>query len=212
MGSRRALDSRLFDLTRPDYSCLTQRRLRHAVVPNHVRQSHRASRRAFLKAGAAGAVALLFVRSLNAAELPDASSGRALPRAAKDIFAAIVPVLLDGALPTGAESAGARSETLRAIEDAIAGLPSAARNELADLVSLLDFAPTRCLLAGVWSPWSEASSASIAAFLDRWRESRFTLLRSAYGALHQIVFAAWYAQPRAWAAIGYAGPPVVPSA
>jgi hypothetical protein len=181
-------------------------------VPDHVRQSFRASRRRFLKTGAAGAVTLLFVRSLNAAELPDPSSDRALPQAARDIFGAIVPVLLDGALPTGAGSAGARSATLRAIEDAIAGLPSAARSELGDLVSLLDFAPTRCLLAGVWSPWSEASSASIAAFLARWRDSRFSLLRSAYSALHQIVFAAWYAQPRAWPAIGYAGPPVVPSA
>jgi hypothetical protein len=181
-------------------------------VPDYVRPSFRASRRTFLKAGAAGAVALVFARALNGAELPDASSGRALPQAARDVFGAIVPVLLDGALPVGPESARVREETLRAIEGAIAGLPSATRNELSDLVSLLDFAPTRCLLAGVWSPWPEASSASIAAFLDRWRESRFTLLRSAYGALHQIVFAAWYAHPRAWPAIGYAGPPVVPSA
>jgi len=25
--------------------------------------------------------------------------------------------------------------------------------------------------------------------------------------LHQLVFAAWYADPRAWPATGYAGPP-----
>ena len=41
----------------------------------------------------------------------------------------------------------------------------------------------------------------------RWRDSRFELLRSAYAALHQLVFAAWYANPRAWFATGYAGPP-----
>jgi hypothetical protein len=96
---------------------------------------------------------------------------------------------------------------LLAIEETIAGLAPAARDEVGELCSLLDFAPTRCLVAGVWSPWSRASATSVAAFLERWRESRFVLLRSAYEALHQIVLGAWYAQPRAWPAIGYAGPP-----
>jgi hypothetical protein len=63
------------------------------------------------------------------------------------------------------------------------------------------------LIAGVWSPWDEASPASIGTFLDRWRDSRLALLRSAYGALHQLLFAAWYGNSNAWPAIGYAGPP-----
>jgi hypothetical protein len=75
------------------------------------------------------------------------------------------------------------------------------------LFALLAFAPTRCLVAGVWSPWPEASAESIAAFLVSWRDSRFALLRSAYEALHQIVYGAWYGNPRSWPAIGYAGPP-----
>ena len=98
-------------------------------------------------------------------------------------------------------------EALAAVEEAISGLPPAAREELGELFSLLDFAPTRCLVAGVWSTWGEATNESIAAFLARWRDSRFALLRSGYGALHQIVLGAWYAQPRAWTPIGYAGPP-----
>lgn len=141
-----------------------------------------------------------------------AASGFALPPATRAIFAALVPVLLDGALPSGADAAAARTEALQAIEQTIAGLPPAARAELAELFSLLDFAPTRCLVAGVWSPWPEASTEAIAGFLDRWRLSRFALLRSGYGALHQIVLGAWYAQSRAWAGIGYAGPPSLRSA
>jgi hypothetical protein len=180
-------------------------------VSHHAYLSFRASRRTFLKTGVAGAAALLIVRSLNAETLTDAPRRPALTPAARDIFAAIVPVLLAGAFPIGPELASARAETIAAIEDAIAGLPPASRSELAELLSLLDFAPTRALVAGVWSPWSEASESSIAAFLARWRDSRFALLRSAYGALHQIVFAAWYAQPRAWPPTGYAGPPSIPS-
>jgi hypothetical protein len=162
-----------------------------------------------LKAGVAGVAALVLVRWLNAAALPAASRASALTQAGRDIFEAIVPVLLEGALPIGAQNRAARDDTVRAIEEAIAGLPPPSRDELAQLVSLLDFAPTRCLVAGVWSRWPEASSASIAAFLARWRDSRFTVLRSAYGALHQIIFAAWYAQPRAWPATGYPGPPPI---
>src|SRR5947208_2488631 len=59
------------------------------------------------------------------------------------------------------------------------------------------------------APWPEASFASVTAFLTRWRDSRFALLQSAYGALHQLVMAAWYGSPNAWPAIGYAGPPLL---
>jgi len=153
-------------------------------------------------------VALALVRWLREPTASPASLPRfALSPATRDIFAAIIPVMLDGALPSGTEASAARSDTLQAIEAAIAGLPPASREELGELFSLLDFAPTRSLVAGIWSPWPEASAEAIAAFLDRWRTSRFALLRSGYGSLHQIVLGAWYAQPRAWPAIGYDGPP-----
>jgi hypothetical protein len=168
------------------------------------------SRRTLLKAGAAGAAALLFARWLYtpaAAPAQSAESASALDPAARTIVAAVIPVFLDGALPEGPEASSARAAALAGVERAIAGLPPATRKELADLFALLAFPPTRCLLAGVWSPWPEATRDAIASFLARWRDSRFVLLRSAYAALHQLVFSAWYADPRAWPAIGYAGPP-----
>ena len=153
---------------------------------------------------------MLFVRWISAPTAsPEPRPRFALAPSSRAMLAAIASVFLEGALPVGAESSAARTETLAAIEQAISGLPPATREELAELFSLLEFAPTRCLVAGVWSPWEEASNTSVAAFLDRWRDSRFALLRSAYGALHQIVFGAWYAQPSAWPPTGYAGPPEV---
>jgi hypothetical protein len=169
------------------------------------------TRRTLLKAGVAGAAALIFARWLytaTSATVP-APSEAALDADARAIVAAIIPVLLDGALPEGEDAARARQEALAAAEQAISGLPPATRKELDQLFSLLAFAPTRCLIAGVWSPWPEASHDSIAAFLERWRASRFALLRSAHDALHQIVLGAWYGMPRAWPAIGYAGPPAL---
>jgi len=186
------------------------RRVAPLIVSNPVPATFRISRRTLLKAGVAGGAALLLARwlytSTSPAQLP---SHPALDSSARTILAAIIPVLLEGALPIGPEQPAAHAKTLAAVEQTIAGLPPATREELAELFSLLAFAPTRGLVAGVWSPWSEASTETIAAFLARWRDSRFTLLRSAYGALHQLVLAAWYAQPPAWPPTGYAGPPTL---
>jgi hypothetical protein len=178
------------------------------LLPNSDPTTLRISRRTLLKAGVAGGAALLLARWLYTPTSPPARpTPNALDPGARAIVAAIIPVLLDGALPSGSEAPAARADTLAAVEVAIAGLSPATRKELADLFSLLGFPPTRCLVAGIWSPWPEATRESIASFLTRWRDSRFDLLRSAYAALHQLVFAAWYADPRAWPATGYAGPP-----
>ena len=175
----------------------------HRVSPN-------ITRRTLLKAGVAGGVALILARwlytQLSTPTLPDARFV-ALDAGAREIVNAIVPVLLEGALPASPGADAARAEVVANVDLAIDGLPPEARKQLDQLFALLAFAPSRCLIAGVWSPWPEASSASVTAFLTRWRDSRFALLQSAYGALHQLILAAWYGSPNAWPAIGYPGPP-----
>lgn len=171
------------------------------------------TRRTFLVAGAAGGAALTLAwwwrgrdrpRQIDRTQPPLA----ALDAAAPAIVAAIIPVLLDGALPVAdPERSAAIAEALADVGRAIAALPPATQSELGELFALLGFAPARIVLARVGSPWSEASRDEVAAFLERWRASDFALLRSAYRALHQIVLAAWYGNPRAWPAIGYPGPP-----
>ena len=91
-----------------------------------------------------------------------------------------------GRAARGSRGRRARAQIVANVDQAIAGLPPEARKQIDQLFALLAFAPTRCLIAGVWSPWPEASPAAIAAFLARWRDSRFALLQSAYGALHQL--------------------------
>lgn len=180
-------------------------------LPNADPTPIRITRRTLLKAGIAGGAALLLARWLYSAtsEAPRAAASResATSENARAILSAIIPVLLDGALPPATGAASARDEALAGALQAIAGLPPATRKELDQLFALLAFPPTRSLVAGVWSPWPEASAESISAFLAAWRDSRFALLRSAYEALHQIVYGAWYGNPRSWPAIGYAGPP-----
>ncbi len=174
------------------------------------------TRRTFLFAGLAGSAALTAAWWLRGSR--DDASGRASPpRAdalgtdAAAVLGAVVPVFLDGALPADRAAAqGAVRQTVASVGDAIAGLPPAAQHELAQLFSLLGFAPARIALARVDSPWGEAPPDEVAAFLERWRTSGFLLFRSAYAALHDLVFAAWYGHPGSWAAIGYPGPPELP--
>jgi len=103
--------------------------------------------------------------------------------------------------------ADAIEETVAGVDHAIAGLPPAVRAEIAQLFALLALAPGRRVFAGVASPWSEASAGEVDAFLRAWQSSGWALKRTAYDALHQLVIAAWYANPRSWPAIGYPGPP-----
>jgi len=173
------------------------------------------TRRTFLVAGFAGGAALAAAYWLRGTrEVVPSSTAVAslaqLDREAPAIIAAIVPVLLATALPDDvAERGDAVDETVANVARAIAGLPPFTQKELAELFSLLGLAPTRIAVARVNSPWAQASPDEIAAFLDRWRTSDWKLLRSAYDALHQLVYAAWYGNPRAWSSIGYDGPPVL---
>ena len=168
----------------------------------------RITRRTVLKAGIAGGVVLVLARwivtSYSPRESPEVRPS-ALDPSARAIIAALVPVLLEGALPD--PDSEAHAEIVAGVDRAVAGLPPGSRKELEQLFALLSFAPTRCLVAGVWSSWPQASRESVTEFLASWRDSRFALLRSGYGALHQLILAAWYGNMRSWPAIGYGGPP-----
>jgi hypothetical protein len=168
-----------------------------------------ATRRQFLKAGLVGGAALAALGTYYAMRREKSEPGR-LGANERAIIAAVVPVILAGVLPaSGDERRRAIVKTADGVGVAIAGLSASAQREIAELFGLLGVAPARMLVAGVWPSWENASAADIAAFLERWRTSRFALLRSAYAALHDLVLGAWYGDAGSWAAIGYPGPPEV---
>lgn len=173
------------------------------------------TRRQFLKAGVAAGVGLVLVRlaygpfSKEPSVAPDAEfSYTVLDPSARTIVAALAPVLLDGALPAaGAQHAAALRAVVRGVDIAVAGLPPQVQAEVQQLFALLGFPLTRRWLAGIKPAWLQASNAEIERFLQAWRHSSLALLRSGYQALHQLVLAAWYGNPRSWPRIGYPGPP-----
>lgn len=167
------------------------------------------SRRTFITAGLLGTTALVTARWLAGPHSPAGTQARpALDADGEAIFRAVAGALLAGALPAAPEERRfALDETITGIDAAIAGLSLAAQKELSELIALLALPPVRLALARVRPSWSDAPEEDVRAFLDRLRTSALVLPRSAYGAFHQLVFAAWYGNPRGWTAIGYAGPP-----
>ena len=167
------------------------------------------TRRRFLQVGAAGVAVLVVARVLDRPDAP-AAPLRVLDAGSAAIVTALVPVVLAGAIPAqGAARETAIREVVEAFDRAIAGLSPAVRGEIDDLLGVLRFAPTRAALTGLWQPLERATPEAIAAFLARWRESRFDLLRAGYQALTQLIQASWYDNPGAWGAIGYPGPPTL---
>jgi hypothetical protein len=169
------------------------------------------SRRTFIAAGFVGAAALAAAAWLRGTHAPASGvARRALDADGEAIFAAVAPLLLDGALPhTKAARDAALTQTLDGIDTAVAGLSPSAQAELAQLIALLALPPVRFGVARISNAWPGASPIEVRRFLDNCRDSRFTLMRAAYDALHDLTFAAWYGNQNAWPAIGYPGPPAL---
>ncbi|HEY3181104.1 MAG TPA: hypothetical protein VGL25_19740 [Casimicrobiaceae bacterium] len=166
------------------------------------------SRRTFIFTGAFGIAALVAVRYLP--RTPAQAPLRSLTSDGQAIMSAIVPVMLAGALPDDpSQRHEAIRETVVNIDQAISGLSPLQIREIGQLFTLLALAPVRWSLTFSMRAWDESTANDVDAFLSRLRDSRIALLRAAYDALHQLVFAAWYGNPRAWAAIGYDGPPAI---
>lgn len=183
------------------HSCASAFDARRPLTPLNL------TRRRLIFAGVAGTAVLVAAHWLKPASTVNAP---VLSADAADVMRAIVPALLDGALPDSpVERRAAIEDTVSAVGVAIGGLPPAAREELSTLFALLAFAPVRVAFAGIDVGWRDADMTTTNAFLVRLQKSRWSVKRTAYDALHQLTFAAWYANPRTWPSIGYPGPPLL---
>ncbi|MDX2218751.1 MAG: hypothetical protein SF172_06995 [Burkholderiales bacterium] len=166
------------------------------------------SRRRFLQVGVTGAVVLGAAAWLNHEPDTPAQGMRALNSAQAELIRALAPVILAGMIPTESVARQtALKEVVEAFDRGLAGMSLPVQAEVEQLLGLLTFAPSRALVAGIWTSWPSAREADITAFLLNWQTSRFVLLRAGFQALKQLMQACWFGNPLAWPAMGYALPP-----
>lgn len=168
-------------------------------------------RRQFLKTGLWSGLGLATVSSMTfvlggCSKPPVATNFLLLREGDITLFRALLPVILAGALPTGAAQAKALDETLHSLDELLYYSSEAGHQQLGQLFDLLTFAPTRYLTTGLGHSWAEASAADVDAALQHLKNSGVGLLRSAYIGLLQMSEMAWYLQPQSWVSIGYAHP------
>jgi hypothetical protein len=169
-----------------------------------------AGRRRFLKVGLLGTALLATAHLLGNAYAAPVERRRVIDERARRIVKALVPIVLEGMLPTGeAERARATDDIAAAFEASVTALGAAAQDDLSQLFTFLDFAPTRLAFAGLWQPVEKCSPAELRDFLQRWRFSRVDVQQASYQALTQLIQASWYDMPASWPAIGYPGPPKI---
>jgi hypothetical protein len=168
------------------------------------------SRRQFLKVSTMGAVALSTVSVASVltgcASQPIADGFRLFRDADLDVLRALFPVVMAGRLAPNDKAA--TEKVLHVMDDFLYGTSEAGHKQIHQLFDLLSMPFTRYTVVRLSSPWTTAGAEDIQAFLERWKNSRFDLLRGAYIALTQMMVMSWYQQHETWVSIGYV-PPVV---
>ena len=163
-------------------------------------------RRTLLKLGATSAALLAVVGGAAALIQPGLAQGTLAP-AGREVFRAIAAGVLDKTLP---EQADAKSAALTAllgrIDVLISALPPHAQAELSQLLSILATGAGRRGLAGLSTPWLDASVADVQAALQDMRLSSLAVRQQAYAALHDITAGAYFSESSTWSMLGYPGP------
>lgn len=137
---------------------------------------------------------------------PGVQEGR-LTATGRLVFTHAARGLLEGALPAGATDQTRALEGLMSRIDALVQtLPGHAQAELSQLLAVLGSAPGRRALAGLSSPWAQATVPEIQASLQAMRISSLALRQQGYQALHDITASGWFADRSTWSWLGYPGP------
>lgn len=164
-------------------------------------------RRRLLKLGL-GSGAALALAGVSAAWLsaPSWRGGRLLP-AGQRVVRAVARAVLDGSWPdAGVALAQSLDTHVARMELTLAALAPSVQADVADLLSLLATAPGRVALAGLATPWDEATIVAVQQALQSMRVSRLTLRRQAYHALRDLTLATHFADARTWSLLSYPGP------
>lgn len=163
-------------------------------------------RRRLLKLGA-GAAVLFAIAGTGAALWSPGWRGGQLSSGGRTLFTSVAYAVLDGSLPVDAQQRERAIEAwLPMLEATLGGLPVAARDQLSQLIGLLQVGPARRWLCGLEPAWQAASPREVERALIRLRTADDELRQQIYHALRDLVSASYFSAPSTWIQLGYPGP------
>ncbi|WP_404992242.1 hypothetical protein [Cupriavidus pauculus] len=123
------------------------------------------------------------------------------------LFRALLPAIASDLQRVEAKVRDTRiADALKNIDGTLAAMGQNGQHELRKLLDLLSSTPLRWAIAGVRSPWDQATPEQVRAFLARWRASRFATLNAGGVVLVKLTSVAYFVMPDTWQASGYPGP------
>lgn len=164
-------------------------------------------RRSFLRLSA-GAAVVLALAGGSAALLttPGLVDGK-LSEPARAVLRSVAVAVLADLLPSEVSARTAELDAaLQRTDTLLAAVPAAARDEASQLLALLGTSLGRRTLAGLATPWEQASAPEVLAALQSMQASSVPLRVQAYQGLHDLVCLPYFAGAQAWTALGYPGP------
>lgn len=166
----------------------------------------RLDRRRLLQLGAGAAAVLALAGTGAALWSPGWRAGQLSP-SGRTLFSSVARSVLEGSLPPdGAAREAALAALLARLDATLAGLPTATRSQLSQLLGLLQIGPARRWLCGLEAPWGEAAPHDVDRALARMRAADDELRQQAYLALRDLVSASYFSDPATWTQLGYSGP------
>ncbi|QBF82370.1 TAT leader-containing periplasmic protein [Shewanella maritima] len=160
-------------------------------------------RRTFITGAFVGTAALALGVNLSTSYVDEDNS----ENAHRMIFAALIPIFLEGALPdVASHKEQAINRTLNNIADTLKVLPDDQRDELLELLDMLESRFSLLLLTGSLTPLIMRQPKQLVSMLESWRHHFIELLQTAYLGLREVVMASYYASPEHWGRMQYSKP------
>lgn len=133
--------------------------------------------------------------------------GDRLTEHGKDVLKGLAVGLVGPMLPTDPRQRAAvlDAHVLR-VEGFLNGLPQVLKGQINAILGLLGNLPTRKMLTGLSSRWSEASDEDIGAALESMRLNPLPSTRLTYQVVRSVTCMVFFANPSHWPMTGYPGP------
>ncbi len=127
------------------------------------------------------------------------------------LFQALLPVLLDGALPTDATKRQQQiNQTLSNIDATLQVLPEHSRQKLYQLLDILEMKFGLLLLTSNMTSLLKRNPNELVELLTYWREHYLSMMNEAYLGLRELVMSSYYASSEHWDILNYQKPLLEP--